>query len=101
MGLATRHHERYQTFHSLFSETDPNSLKIRMNEGNTQQLIVSMGAAKVRMKGSFYQKDKSSERAKYIRPEDATHMSEAFDTLVTGILSTGSRVADIALPSTI
>lgn len=53
--------------------------KIRINEANCPNLIISMEHAEVIDKGKGWEKDKSSERRKSVDQEHATHLSDTFD----------------------
>lgn len=98
MRQATKHHERYLIMMKLMMEEDSRQLYVRFSESTTQQLITSMMNTKKIQKGSFINKDKSGERKKHVAPEDAPHLSEAFDCLVTGLLREQSYQATVRVP---
>lgn len=53
--------------------------KIRINQANCPNLIISMEHAEVYDRGKGLEKDKRSERRKGVDQEHATHLSDTFD----------------------
>jgi hypothetical protein len=92
VGKTDDHHEKYKMWQSVLTEQNPKSPLFRYNRVNCMQMERSMLNADVRKVGDVYKKDKSSERKdnrtkKYaVPPQDATHFSEAADTLMVGFL---------------
>lgn len=86
LGQAKSHHWRYNFFNSVFQEEDPRFPRIRFFKTRTEQLIRSMELAGVKQGQNGFEKDKAPERNKKIPAEEATHFSEAFDTLIHGAL---------------
>ncbi len=93
IGRTKSHHYKYKLWNATLMETNDNLPVIRYNRGNCLQFEKSLLNADVRKVGTEYRKDKSSERKNYktksfvVPPEDATHISEAADTLLIGWLS--------------
>lgn len=91
-GVASTHNERYYEFKDLLNEEDPDSPVIRFNLDRCQTLLICLGFAPAKTsvdpKGkSIVKKDKSSETSGLVKPEHATHGTEAWDELIEGILS--------------
>ncbi len=83
IGQAPKHHTRYWTWHTLLTEEDTTvPISFRYNRNNCSALYTSMSQAPLKQVGDEYKKDKASERAKDVKPQDATHMSEAADILI-------------------
>jgi hypothetical protein len=86
VGQAKSHHWRYNFFNRVFQEEDPMLPRIRFFKTRTEPLIRSMELAGVKQGTNGFEKDKAPERNKKIPAEEATHLSEAFDTLIHGAL---------------
>lgn len=95
IGKALTHNERYRMFEQILRQ-EHRELRLSFADANCQQLLVSMASAKAIKKGDLIVKDKSSER-RAGKPEDATHLSEALDSLVVGVIKTKGygQVVDI------
>jgi hypothetical protein len=91
IGQAPKHEDLYAEWHAVFNELD-GYYPVSFNSANCHYLRVSMDNADIKYssKGSIT-KDKSSERKDYntqsfkVDPEEATHASEAMDTLMLGV----------------
>jgi hypothetical protein len=86
LGKSKSHHFRYNFFNRVFQEEDAMLPRIRFFKSRTENLVRSIELAPVKQGQNGFEKDKSSERNKKIAQEDATHLSEAFDTLIHGAL---------------
>jgi hypothetical protein len=86
VGQAWSHMYLYNFLGKLFMG-DSQLPKITFNAHRCNDLIVSMEMAPVKQKEKEFAKDKASERSKLVKPEHATHYSEAFDTLMQGVFT--------------
>lgn len=87
LGQSSMHDSRYKLYRTLLAE-DGLRRKIRINKGNANNLWRSMSFCKVREstgEKKAFKKDKRSEQNKAVRPEDATHLSEAADMIVDAL----------------
>lgn len=82
VGKAPTHDRKYELIGMMLKESDPRLPKFRYSRTNCQQLEESMLGAGVTKGRNGFQKDKSSEKDPNIPPEDATHLSDAIDTLL-------------------
>jgi hypothetical protein len=86
IGQSSSHHSRYLFWAMLF-KGDSRLPRWSYNRTRFAQAAVSMQQAPVKRIGEFFKKDKSSERTNSgVKPEEATHLSEATDTLIWGRL---------------
>lgn len=86
IGQSSSHHSRYLFWGMLFNG-DARLPRWGYNRTRFAQAAVSMQQAPVKKLGEFFKKDKGSERRNSgVKPEEATHLSEAADTLVWGRL---------------
>lgn len=76
------HAAKYRFIEALLSEDKLELPKVRINQDNCANLIVSMENAGLSHKNDSFEKDKKSERSKTILQEHATHLSDSFDYLV-------------------
>jgi len=106
IGRAPSHDDLYKQWHAVFTEM-PNHFPVSFNASNCNYLRISMDNADIKYssKGTI-QKDKSSEKKDYekqtfkVAPEEATHASEAMDTLMLGLhMDRGSRSLEHSEPS--
>ncbi len=81
IGAAKTHEYRYLLWDSILTESDSRLPKWRFNGHNCQYLLTSMHGAPTKQGRKGFEKDKSSERATTPQ-EEATHFSDAIDTLV-------------------
>lgn len=103
-GQAPRHETKKMFFEKLFREDPHNNLPTcRLNQERCKYLIVSIEKAEAidGRDGVKKQKDKSSEKSSKIPAEEATHGSDAFDTLVyfritKGVQRSGYMVSAVA-----
>jgi hypothetical protein len=86
IGQSSSHHSRYLFWAMLFNG-DSRLPRWGYNRTRFAQAAVSMQQAPVKRIGEFFKKDKGSERTNSgVPPEQATHLSEATDTLIWGRL---------------
>lgn len=92
-GQAPKHGVKRLFFETVFSEL-PNSrtMKIRINAERCKYMIASIEQAGSVDSRDGIKKDKSSEKDKNTPQEEATHGSDAFDTLNYNALNRGTRV---------
>ena len=87
-GANTRHHEKYLLINSALAGKDRRFPRLLFNEGNCEELKESMFRAPAKTdSGGFIHKDKSSERRPSVQPQYATHLSDAWDTMIFGEFS--------------
>lgn len=84
IGQQPRHDTRYRMWEAILRENDTRFKPIRFNRENSKNLLTSMQLAGVRIGKNGFEKDKRSEANKLIPQEDATHLSDAMDTLYIG-----------------
>lgn len=90
LGKTKSHHYKYKLWNTVLQETDARLPIIRYNRVNCLQFERSLLGANINKVGDEYRKDKRSERKDYrtgkflVPQEDATHISEAADTLLIG-----------------
>ena len=89
IGLASSHKSRYETWGDLLNETGKYKKRFRMNRENCKYGILSMQQAEAAQGKDGYQKNKKPETDEKFPAEEATHHSEALDTLIDGILNSG------------
>jgi hypothetical protein len=86
IGQSSSHHSRYLFWGMLFNG-DSRLPQWSYNRTRFAQAAISMQQAPIKKVGEFFQKDKSSERTNSgVKPEEATHLSEAADNLIWGRL---------------
>ncbi len=69
------HLERYRFVNRMLKEEDPRLPRIRINANNCTDLRIALESAQMK----DHKKDKSSEQNTDIKPEHATHYTDAFD----------------------
>ena len=84
IGQQPRHDTRYRLWQSVLKESNRQFKPIRFNRENCKSVLTSMQLAGVRVGKNGFEKDKRSEANKLIPQEDATHLSDAMDTLYIG-----------------
>lgn len=72
------HIEKFRLINEILSEENMALPKVRINENQCPNLIISMENAPLKSEDAF-KKDKSSERSTTIPQEHATHFSDTFD----------------------
>ncbi|MEE3725846.1 hypothetical protein V2H21_10820 [Riemerella anatipestifer] len=72
------HIEKFRLINEILSEQDHKLPRVRINENQCPNLIISMENAPLKDYDAF-KKDKSSERSTTIPQEHATHFSDTFD----------------------
>lgn len=93
IGKTTNQDYRYTEFHDILSETRY-PWKVRMNRDNCDKLLLSLFQSQAKEKEKGYGKNKSTERDKNFPADESTHYSDAFDTLVIGIIKSGLTIED-------
>ncbi len=83
-GQAPSHDRKYELWGAILGEKDDRLPRFRYSKTNCQQLETSMSNAGVYRGSKGFQKDKRPERDDKmgVPTEDATHLSDAIDTLV-------------------
>lgn len=81
-GQAPSHNAKKLFFERLYKETSTELPKVRMNQERCQSLILSIEGAGTKDTPDGIKKDKDSEKNPNIPPEEATHGSDAHDTLL-------------------
>lgn len=85
IGQQPRHDTRYRMWGSVFSEKDPRFVKVRLNHDNCSQLLIALQRTAVRQGSKGFEKDKRDEaRITTVPPEEAPHLTDAFDTIYIG-----------------
>jgi hypothetical protein len=104
LGGTMRSNEKYRLWQSVNSGTHPSGIVWKYNRVNCMNMEKSMLNADVRMVGDEYRKDKRSEQKDYAKgeykvpQENATHMTEAGDTLLIGWLEDMTSVSIFSSP---
>lgn len=84
IGTTPGHDSRYRLWENVFQEGDPRYLPAEFNSENCDQLLISMQQTGVVRVGQRYKKVKSTERSAVVRPQDAPHLGDAWETLYIG-----------------
>ena len=97
IGQAPFHHDKYILWGTLLGSTDATLHerglpKVRFNRDNTEPLMLSMKLAPARQYKDRFEKDKRAEGAGGDQAE-ATHLSDAADTLIWGRIAQGADAA--------
>ena len=87
LGQATQHYTRYSQWNTLCAGNHFEYPALRFNRTNAHTWYTSCKLAGIVNGRDGFKKDKTSETDKKTQPEDATHLSEAGDCLLTGILN--------------
>tara|TARA_R110002096_G_scaffold129211_7_gene277924 strand:+ start:5047 stop:6714 length:1668 start_codon:yes stop_codon:yes gene_type:complete len=82
IGRAPGHENKYEFINLLLRETEPRLPRFRYSKTNCANWEVSVLNAGAKTSNRGFQKDKSPERNKKLPAEDATHLSDAGDTLL-------------------
>ncbi|QYC50723.1 terminase large subunit [Microcystis phage Mae-Yong924-2] len=85
IGQAPGHNSRYMFWQNTFGGDDPNILGFSYNRQNCEAMEISMQQAALKLNKNGYEKDKKPETDDKTPPEEATHISDAADTLWWGI----------------
>lgn len=83
VGQAPSHHARY-LFWGIALSDDKRLPEILINKNNSRVLLISMLHAGVKQGKNGFEKDKSPERNTNVDQSEATHPSDAADTLLYG-----------------
>lgn len=86
IGKQPGHETRYRMFGHLLKEEGYYSRKLRINRENCRSLIISIGMAEAEQRKEGFGKSKKTEHDNNVPADESTHYSDAFDTLVYGIL---------------
>ena len=85
IGQQPRQDTRYRMWGVVLKEDDKRIPKVRINKANASQLLIALQRAAVRQGAKGFEKDKRDEgRIHTVPPEEATHLTDAFDTLYIG-----------------
>ncbi|MDB4919843.1 hypothetical protein [Mucilaginibacter sp.] len=85
IGQQPGHDTRYRMWGTVLKEEDRRVHKVRLNKTNCSTLLVALQRAAVRQTAKRFEKDKRDEaRIHTVPPEEATHFTDAFDTLYIG-----------------
>jgi hypothetical protein len=87
IGRSSSHKDRYEYTGSLFKNDGKYKRKVRVNLDNCTNLVISIETAATKQGKDGYQKDKDNELDPKFPQQEATHYSEAFDTLIDGVLN--------------
>lgn len=86
IGHQPGYEERYRMWGDVLTDSDKYSRKIRFNRENCRFLIGSIQRAGTRRTTAGFEKDKRPEQDPKVPAYDATHHSDAADTLAFGVL---------------
>ncbi|MFD2163677.1 hypothetical protein ACFSJU_14805 [Paradesertivirga mongoliensis] len=85
IGQTPEHDIRYRLWEEVFKEKDRKFKPARFNRDNAEQLLISLQQTGVKKVGNVFKKDKSSEnKNSKVRPQDAPHLGDAWETLYVG-----------------
>lgn len=83
LGRVPTYSFRYLLWNTMLGEGDGRMPKIRFNRKNCEYLLISMNQAPAKQGSKYFEKDKASEKKRKTVPqEEATHFSDAADTLI-------------------
>lgn len=95
IGQAGGHDTRYRLWENVFQERDPRYLPAEFNAENCEQVLISMQQTGVQKSGGKFRKIKTTERAtSNVRPQDAPHLGDAWETLYIGSCRTNYASTD-------
>lgn len=80
--VAPTHDRKYDFWGVMLQEKDDRLPRFRFSIHGADQAILSMEGARVRKSRKGFEKDKTDERDPKAKQEEATHLSDAVDTLV-------------------
>lgn len=78
-GAAARHSDKYLLVNAMLKEHNPKLYKIRINQHNCADLIISLERAEAIEGNTGVEKQKKDERNKSLLQQHTTHLSDAFD----------------------
>jgi hypothetical protein len=84
IGQAPDHHAKYQSIDNALKQKRDYGLYI--NQFTNKYLLLSMQQSKAIIVSGKTAKDKSSEKDLNFPPQESTHLSDTFDTIIAGIL---------------
>jgi hypothetical protein len=85
IGQQPKHKTRYEMWNLVLKEDDRRIVRVRLNKSNCSQMLIALQRAAVRQGMKGLEKDKRDEsRIHTVPPEEATHFTDAFDTLYIG-----------------
>jgi len=85
IGQQPKQDTRYRMWGAVLKEDDTRQMRVRLNKGNCSQLLIALQRAAVRQGSKGFEKDKRDEaRIHAVPPEEATHLTDAFDTIYIG-----------------
>ena len=91
IGQATRHYARFLMWGQMLRELDPKLPRYRFNRTKARQWMISAQNAKTKRVGEEWKKDKDGEKVingkPVMPPREATHLSEAADMLMVGVIA--------------
>lgn len=84
IGQQPQHDIRYRLWETVFQEKDRRFKPVRFNRTNAESVRVSIMGTGVRQGQNGFKKDKTPEKRKSVKPQDAPHQGDAFETLYIG-----------------
>jgi hypothetical protein len=97
IGQAPRHDTRYRLWEMVMKERDRRFKPVRFNLSNAESLITSMQQTQVRQGSKGFEKNKTTEKRKSVRPQDAPHLGDAWETLYIGRFKEEYGYADMEM----
>lgn len=82
---AARHNDKYLLINSMLKESNSSLPRIRINENNNKDLMISLERSEAKEGAGGIEKVKKDERNKSVKQEHATHLSDAFDIPLFGL----------------
>ncbi|MBS7565148.1 hypothetical protein KHS38_12105 [Mucilaginibacter sp. Bleaf8] len=86
IGQTDRHDLREKFFRRVFAEDDPNTPIVRINRMNCPDMITALKGCGTKSGKLGAEKDKRPENRKSVPPQHAPHFTDAFDTLIGGVM---------------
>lgn len=100
IGMQPGHESRYRMMGHVLSEDGVKyDKKITFNRENCLKMILSINQAGTEARKDGFGKDKKTEHDDKFPADESTHYTDAFDTVVFGILESGLRFGDYATPT--
>jgi hypothetical protein len=85
IGQQPFHDIRYRLWENVLQEKDRRFKPVRFNTANCDQLLISMEQTGVKKVGDKFKKNKGTEhRNSKVRPQDAPHLGDAWETMYIG-----------------
>lgn len=94
IGKAPEHKDKYRMWGDLLKQSGKYKKKFLINRENCDKLILSLNQSQAEIKKDGFGKNKKPEQDPNFPADEATHYSDALDTLVFGLLESQLQVSN-------